>query len=66
MRRVGPVNRDEFFVAIIHGKFYPRPGLKFRRVKSVRHNFFKTASANVSKLFHQFGLVAILLLQLHG
>ena len=31
----------------------------------MRHNFFKMASANVSKLFHQFGLVATLLLQ-HG
>ena len=29
----------------------------------MRHNFFKMASANVSKLFHQFGLVATLLLQ---
>ena len=31
----------------------------------MRHNFFKMASANVSKIFHQFGLVATLLLQ-HG
>ena len=31
----------------------------------VRHNFFKIASANVSKIFYQFGLVATLLLQ-HG
>ena len=30
------------------------------------HNFSKMASANISKLFHQFGLVATLLLQLHG
>ena len=31
----------------------------------MRHHFFKMASANVSKLFHQFRLVATLLLQ-HG
>ena len=48
----------------LHGRFYPGPGLKFRRAK-VYHIFFKMASANASKLFHQFGLVATLLLQ-HG
>ena len=47
----------------LHGKFYLGPGLKFRRVTFS----FKMASANVqSKLFHQFGLAATLLLQLHG
>ena len=67
-RRVGPVNRvgpvysDELFVA---RTWHPEPDLKFRRVKSAPYFFFKMASANVSKLFHQFGLVATLLLQ-HG
>ena len=32
----------------------------------MRHNFFKMAFAIVSKLFHQFGLLATLLLQLNG
>ena len=58
---VGPVNRDEFFVAITW-KILSRARFKIQAGKKCAI----MASANVSKLFHQFGLAATLLLQLHG
>ena len=66
MRRVGPVNRDEFFVAITWKILSRGPGLKFRLLKSAPYFFSKWLLLMFQSFFHQFGLVATLLLQLHG